>query len=169
MVKGKDLNVRVEELVSGIHQQKDNRYTLHKELINIASADELGKHYTDRDFNLYFPQNSLTVDEQIQIINRGYYKEFSNLVSFSNLPLNEEVDTEQLLQGIKRFIECKLIPWVELSLEQEEGEFTNFYESLIIEYIGLNKKYLGNDQQLGDLLDRTKALINELSRLTRMY
>lgn len=169
MVKGKDLNVRVEELVSGIHQQKDNRYTLYKELINIASADELGKHYTDRDFNLYFPQNSLTVDEQIQIINRGYYKEFSNLVSFSNLPLNEEVDTEQLLQGIKRFIDCKLIPWVELSLEQEEGEFTNFYEILLNEYIGLNKKYLGNDQQLEDLLDRTKELINELSRLTRMY
>ena len=169
MAKGQDLNVRVQELVEGIHQQEDNRYLLYKELINIASADELGKQYTDRDFNLYFPQNSLTVYEQVQIINQGYYKEFSNLVFFGNLPLNEEVDTEKLLQGIKRFTDCKLIPWVEMSLKQQEEEFTGFYGMLLNGFIKLNKKYLGNDQQLGDLLDRTSGLINELSILTRMY
>ena len=169
MLKGKELNIRVEELVRGIHQQEGNQHLLYKELITLTSADELGTQYTDSDFNLYFPQNSLTVEEQVQIINRGYYKEFSNLVSFSNLPLNKEVDTEKLLQGIKRFTDCKLIPWIEISLKQQEEEFTGFYGLLLNTFIKLNKKYLGNDQQLGDLLDRTSGLINELAILTRMY
>lgn len=162
MVKGKELNVRVEKLVSDIHQQEDNRYSLYKELINIASADELGSQYTARDFNLYFTENPLTVEEQIQVINKGYYKEFSNLVGFSSLPFNEDVNTEQLLQGIKRFVDRKLIPWIELSLYIQEGEFTSFYELLLSEFIKLNKKYLGNDRQLGVLLDRTGELINKL-------
>ena len=153
---------RVQELVEGIHQQAGNRHLLYKELINIASADELGSQYTERDFNLYFTQTPLTVEEQVQVINRGYYKEFSNLVGFSTLPFNEEVDTVQLHKGIKLFINHKLIPWVELSGYHQEVEFTSFYEVLLIEFIKLNKKYLGDDRQLGDLLDRTGELINRL-------
>lgn len=162
MVKGEDLNVRVQELVRGIHQQAGNRHLLYKELINIASADELGSQYTERDFHLYFTQTPLTVEEQVQIINRGYYKEFSNLVGFSTLPFNEEVDTVQLLQGIKRFIDGKLIPWIEMSAYHQEVEFNGFYGMILSEFTKLNKKYLGNDRQLGDLLDRTGGLISRL-------
>lgn len=162
MIKGQALTVRVQELVEGIHQLDDNRYSLYKELINIASADELGSQYTERDFNLYFPQNSLTVEEQVQVINRGYYKEFSNLVGFSTLPFNEDVNTVQLLQGIKRFIDCKLIPWIELSANHQEVEFTSFYGMLLNEFTELNKKYLGNDRQLGELIKRTGELSSRL-------
>lgn len=155
---------RVQELVEGINRQEGNKHELYRDLIKIASADELGSQYTTGDFNLYFYGESLTVGEKVQIINKGYYKEFSNLVGFSTLPFNEEVDTEQLLKGIHLFIDCKLIPWVEVSEYHQEVEFIGFYESILREFIKLNKKYLGNDRQLGDLLKRTGVLISGLRR-----
>lgn len=155
---------RIQELVEGIKRQEDNKHELYKELIKIASADELGSQYTTGDFNLYFYGESLTVDEKVQIINKGYYKEFSNLVGFSSLPFNEDVDTVQLHKGIKLFIDHKLIPWVEISDYHQEVEFISFYELILREFINLNKKYLGNDRQLGDLLKRTGELISGLRR-----
>lgn len=155
---------RLQELVEGINRQEGNKHELYRELIKIASADELGSHYTKGDFNLYFFGDSLTVGEKVQIINKGYYKEFSNLVGFSTLPFNEEVDTDQLLKGINLFIDCKLIPWVEISEYHQEVEFIGFYDRILREFITLNKKYLGNDRQLGDLLKRTDVLISGLLR-----
>lgn len=155
---------RIQELVEGINRQEGNKHELYKELIKIASAEELGSQYTKGDFNLYFYGDSLTVDDKVQIINKGYYKEFSNLVGFSSLPFNEEVDTDQLHKGIELFIDRKLIPWVELSDYHQEVEFISFYEALLREFIQLNKKYLGNDRQLEDLLKRTGVLISGLRR-----
>lgn len=153
---------RVQELVRGIHQQADNRHLLYKELINIASADELGSQYTERDFNVYFYGESLTVGEKLQIINKGYYKEFSNLVGFSTLPKSDEVDTQQLQKGIIKFIDSKLIPWIELSIQLQEDEFTGFYELLLSEFNSLNGVYLNNNEQLRGITTRTGALISVL-------
>ena len=166
MVQGEDLTVRVQELVSGIHQLDDNRYSLYKELINIASADELGKQYTDRDFNVFFYGDALTVDEKLQIINKGYYKEFSNLVGLSKLPKIDEVDTQQLQKGIIKFIDSKLIPWIEMSIQLKEEEFTGFYELLLSEFNSLKGVYLNNNEQLRDITTRTGILISRLKRQT---
>ena len=155
---------RIQELVEGIKRQEDNKHELYQELVKIASADELGSQYTEGDFSLYFYGDTLTVGDKVQIINKGYYKEFQNLVGFSSLPFNEEVDTVQLHKGIKLFIDHKLIPWVELSDYYEEVEFISFYEVLLIEFIKLNEKYLGNDRQLEYLLKRTGELISGLLR-----
>ena len=153
---------RVQELVEGIYRQEGNKHELYKELINIASADELGSQYTERDFNLYFYGGSLTEGEKVQIINKGYYKEFSNLVGFSKLPFNEEVDTQQLQKGMIKFIDSKLIPWIEMSIQLDEVEFTGFYALLLSEFNSLNGVYLNNNEQLGDLLDRTGELISRV-------
>lgn len=155
---------RIQELVESINRQEDNKHELYRELIKIASADELGSLYTTGDFSLYFYGDTLTVGDKVQIINKGYYKEFQNLVGFSSLPFNEEVDTVQLLKGINLFIDRKLIPWVELSEYHQEVEFIGFYSMLLREFIQLNKKYLGNDRQLEDLLKRTGELISDLLR-----
>lgn len=153
---------RVQELVEGIYRQEGNKHELYKELINIASADELGSQYTERDFNLYFYGGSLTEDEKVQIINKGYYKEFSNLVGLSKLPFNEDVDTQQLQKGMIKFIDSKLIPWIEMSDYYEEVEFTGFYKLLLSEFTSLNGVYLNNNEQVRDITTRAGELISVL-------
>lgn len=153
---------RVQELVEGINRQEGNKHELYKELINIASADELGSQYTTRDFNLYFYGTSLTAGEKLQIINKGYYKEFSNLVGFSKLPISDEVDTQQLQKGMIKFIDSKLIPWIEMSIQLQEVEFTSFYELLLSEFNSLNGVYLNNNEKLRDITTRTGELISRL-------
>lgn len=157
---------RVQELVEGIYRQEDNKNELYRELLKIASVDELGSHYTTSDFNVFFYGDALTVDEKVQIINKGYYKEFSNLVGLSKLPKIDEVDTQQLQKGIIKFIDSKLIPWIEMSIQLKEEEFTGFYELLLSEFNSLKGVYLNNNEQLRDITTRTGILISRLKRQT---
>ena len=153
---------RIQELIDGIHQRSGKQNLLYKELITLTSADELGGQYTELDFNVYFQEGELTTEEQVCIINKGYYREFANLVGLSKLPVNKDIDTCRLLEGMLHYIDCKLIPWIEEDLYQENCEYYSFYDEVVREFTALNELYLGKDDRLGDLNKKVKMLIGGL-------
>lgn len=153
---------RIQELIDEIHQRSGNQHLLYKELITLTSADELGDQYTEMDFNVYFQEGELTTEEQVCIINKGYYREFSNLVGLSKVHVIKDIDTCRLLEGMLHFIDCKLIPWIEEDIYQGNCEFYSFYSEVVREFTALNELYLGKEDRLGVLNKKVKVLLGGL-------
>lgn len=125
-------------------------------------------HYKDLpiprniDFMIHIP--NIGMRTQLNVINGGYYLDFSNLLGFSHYTKRDDLDTCQLKKGILAYIDCKLIPMIEDDLYLEDSENQGYYHQLMQEFHLLNIKYLEDDPSIQQQLQVVGQLNERLSQ-----
>lgn len=155
---------RIEELVHRLKEGVEEQGELNKaymELVALAEAEELTM-YGGYDFSIYLTDEQNTTDMKVAIINKGYYREYANLMGLSQEDYNEEIDRGKLREGLKAFIANKLIPWIAWDEETDSCEFTEFYITLKNELAALNTRYLQDEEVAQEL----KGVTDIIHRLT---
>lgn len=135
-----------------------------KELLTLTTAEELGEQYNQVDFNVFYGVTQLTLEEQVAIINGGFYREYSNLIGVSTQRTRQKVDVCQLQKGLCRYLDEKMIPWIELDTEHKDALTYSFYTGVLEELGNLNGLYLKGDEEVQTYLDTAQGLLVELKR-----
>lgn len=154
---------KVNELVYVLEQGMLPKDELNKAYLELLTLVEEGETvYGEVDFNIYLPDEHNTLETKKDIINKGFHKEFSNLVGLSLEPKQEDLDLGRLNKGIFYFIWNKFKPWLAWDEATEDGSYIKFYKRLSDELNALNTIYL-KDEGLEQTLKEVKVGIHRLS------
>lgn len=154
---------KITELVDVLEQGILPKEELNKAYLELLTLVEEGERvYGEVDFNIYLPKEHNTLETKKGIINKGFYKEFSNLVGLSLEPKQEDIDLVRLNKGMFYFIWNKFKPWLAWDEATEDGSYIKFYKRLSDELNALNTIYL-KDEGLEQTLKEVKVGIHRLS------
>lgn len=154
---------KINELVHVLGQGMLPKDELNKAYLELLTLVEEGETvYGEVDFNIHLPKEQNTLEIKKDIINKGFYREFSNLVGLSLEPKQEGIDLDRLNKGMFYFIWNKFKPWLAWDEATEEGSYIKFYKRLSDELNALNTIYL-KDEGLEQTLKEVKAGIHRLS------